>query len=100
MVAPSSTTRSASQRTRTPRAFQLAEPLASSTDGSGFRTSATRPPPRAQRRRDADRDQPVESDRSEQQGACQSLTPEGRHVDDDERAVDRVEEKSAECRTE
>src|SRR5579885_1318383 len=79
IVPPSTTRRSASQRASGPRTRHL----------------ATRPPPCAQGRRDPDRDQAVERDRREEQRARERLAPEGREVDDDARAVDRVEEERA-----
>src|SRR6478609_3399608 len=100
IVAASRTTSSASQRTRNPKWLQFEEPSAASTGGSLLGTSATDPPPGAERGRDANGDQAVERDRGEQESARESLAPERGDIDDDERAVDRVQQEGAERRTE
>src|SRR6266850_7576137 len=58
--------------------------------------SATASPPRAQRGRNPQRDQPVEGDRADEQGARERLVPVGGDLDDHERTVDRVQEQRAE----
>src|SRR5207244_12508490 len=97
IVPPSRTRRSVSQRAMTTGLRHAAgRRLGTSSPGLRSSSSATGSPSRAQGGRDAQRDQPVEGDRGDEQPTRDCLAPEGRHVHDDERAVDRVQEQRAE----
>ena len=87
---------SPSARTMPRLAPRLVAGSAASSAGLRSSRSATGAPSRAQGRRHAHRDQAVEGDRADEQRARDGLAPEGRHVHDDERAVDRVQEQRAE----
>src|SRR5439155_7401628 len=99
MVPPRRTRRSASQRTRTPKLGRVGASLGTSPPGLSVSSSATRSPSRAQRCRNAQRDQTVEGDRSNKQATRNGLAPERRDVHDDECTVDRVQEERAQCGT-
>src|SRR5262245_6385614 len=96
IVPPRTKSSRTSQRTTAPRLCRPGGRAPASSPGLRSSISATRPPPRPEGRRHAQRDQPVEGDCREQQAARDGLAPEGRDVDDDERAVDRVQEQRAE----
>src|SRR5438067_7084034 len=97
IVPPRRTRRSVSQRATKPvPRHAVGRRLGTSSPGLRSSSSATGSPPRAQGGRNAQRDQPVEGDRGDEQRARDSLAPEGRHVHNDERAVDRVEEECTE----
>src|SRR5438132_7343647 len=96
IVPPRSARRSVSQRTRMPAPYSLLGAWLPASSPGLSSSSATGPPPRTQGGRDAQRDQPVEGDRADEQPAGESLAPERRDVHDDERAVDRVQKQRAE----
>src|SRR6266516_6889162 len=94
IVPPSRARSSVSQRaTMLKLRHAVGRRLGTSSPGLRSSSSATGSPSCAQGGRDAQRDQPVEGDRSDEQRARDGLAPEGRHVHDDERAVDRVQEE-------
>src|ERR1051325_5891231 len=103
MIVPASNaSRASSQRANAARLLRPVT-LATSAGGSswGWKPRSDTPSPsRPKRRRDAHGDQPVERDRADEQTARERLAPERRHVDDDEGAVDRIQQQRTKRRAE